>query len=114
MDANDLPLALRIASGWYELPMSLNRYAVCRDQAELPIVQALQAVGALVHRLDKPCDLLVRFRGRTWLLEVKTPYTKAGRERMRKDQVEQQRRLIAWEIPIVRTPLEALRAIGAT
>lgn len=93
--------------------MSLNRHAVKRDEAELPIVQALQAVGALVERLDLPSDLLVKYQGRLFLLEVKTPHTKAGRERARKDQQGQQERLRLWSIPIVRTPLEALRCIGA-
>ena len=93
--------------------MGLNRFAVKRDGAELPIVQALEGVGALVSRLDQPCDLLVRYQGRNFLLEVKTPHTKAGRERARKDQPDQLARLRLWAIPIVRTPLEALRCIGA-
>lgn len=94
--------------------MSLNRFAVKRDEAELPIVQALTGVGALVERLDLPSDLLVKFQGKLFLLEVKTPHTKAGRERARKDQGDQLVRLRLWNIPIVRTPLDALRAVGAS
>jgi hypothetical protein len=93
--------------------MSLPRFAKRRDASELPIVQALTAVGALVARLDQPCDLLVQFRGIRYLLEVKTPHTKAGRERARGDQQAQAERLRLWAIPLVRTPTEALRAIGA-
>ena len=55
---------------------SMNRagFAKRRDANELPIVRALEAVGASVTRLnvlDAP-DLLVGFRGVTYLLEVKT------------------------------------------
>jgi hypothetical protein len=46
-----------------------------RDAAEPAIIKALEAVGASVWQLsgeDIP-DLLVGYRGRTFLLEVKTP-----------------------------------------
>lgn len=39
--------------------MALRRYANKRDQTEPGIVAALEAMGCLVFRLDKPVDLLV-------------------------------------------------------
>ena len=51
--------------------MSLSRRAKRRDENEPDVVQALELCGAYVVRLDTPCDLLVGFRGRWWLLEVK-------------------------------------------
>ena len=93
--------------------LSLKRYATKRDASEAPIVEALRAVGALVYRLDEPCDLLVRFRGRWHTLEVKTPYGKAGRERLDKRQETQQNFLRLTGTPIVKSPLDALRAVGA-
>ena len=52
--------------------MSLKRHNPKRDANEPEIVKALEAIGCDVHRLDKPVDLVVGYRGRTVLLEVKT------------------------------------------
>jgi hypothetical protein len=46
------------------------RYAKSRDLNEPAIVAALEAIGATVVRTDA-IDLIVGFRGRTFLLEVK-------------------------------------------
>ena len=43
-----------------------------RDASEPEIVSALQQCGFSVERMDKPVDLLVGFRGRTWLVECKS------------------------------------------
>ena len=93
--------------------MSLPRYAKRRDLAEAPIVQALEAVGALVFRLDVPCDLLVLFRGRWHTLEVKTPRGKASRTKQDRRQQAQRDFLYLTGTPIVKTPQEALQAVGA-
>jgi hypothetical protein len=79
-----------------------------RDETEPDIVTALEGVGAKVERLDRPCDLLVRFRGRVLVLEVD------GITKNRKREEKQKRFLHEWEVPLVKTPEEALRAIGAT
>lgn len=47
------------------------RRAAKRDANERPIVEALRRIGAMVERLNEPVDLVVGFRGRTVLLEVK-------------------------------------------
>jgi len=51
------------------------RYAQKRDSNEAEIVQALEAIGATVQRLDI-FDLLVGYRGRSHLIEVKNPLGK--------------------------------------
>ncbi len=51
--------------------MSLNRYAKRRDSNEQEIVDALEAIGCSVVRLDKPVDLLVGHSARCYLLEIK-------------------------------------------
>jgi hypothetical protein len=84
------------------------RRAAKRDIAERGIVLALEAVGAQVYRLDRPVDLLVRYRHENYLLEVKTP--KASKDPR---QVAQRHFCTLWEVPIVKTPAEALIAIGA-
>lgn len=87
--------------------MSLPRYNAQRDANERPIIDALQKF-ALVEQMNRPCDLLVRFRGRVFILEVDNPATK---NRKRDD--AQLLFLNLWEVPIVQTPEDALRAIGA-
>lgn len=52
--------------------MSLNRYAKKRDLNEREIVDALRKAGATVVQLDRPVDLLVGYRRRTVLIEVKS------------------------------------------
>jgi hypothetical protein len=86
--------------------VSLNRFAVRRDAAEPHIVLALEKVGALVYRLDTPADLLVFFRNRWSVIEVKA--------RKRTDQPAQElfRRLTGTRI--VSDADQALRLIGAT
>lgn len=88
--------------------MSLNRYATRRDAVEPAIVDALEKVGAHVWYLDYPVDLLVRFRETWHLLEVKT-----GKAKPRCNQTAQRNFIEFTQTPIVRTPMEALRAIGA-
>lgn len=88
--------------------MSLYRRAARRDQNERLIVQALEAVGAQVATMSKPCDLAVTFRDRHYLLEVDNPASKyRKREKAQLDTLERMR------IPMVRTADEALRLIGA-
>lgn len=97
--------------------------AAHRDKAEAPIIKALRAVGAVVHQLngkDIP-DLLVGYRGLTYLLEVKSVLTntrKDGYTRTERTAVSkgQQEFAASWRggpVRLVTTPEEALMAIGA-
>lgn len=89
--------------------MSLPRYAAQRDQNEEPIVKALLNVGAIVERMKQPVDLLVRFRAQVYVLEVDNPENK-----YRKRKKKQLEFIRDWDVPLVRTAEDALRAIGAT
>jgi len=52
--------------------MSLRRAA--RTDANQPdIVKALRKVGATVFVIGRPVDLLVGYRNKNWILEVKDP-----------------------------------------
>jgi len=82
------------------------RYDARRDANEPEIIEALQAVGAKVMQLDE-FDLLVGFRDKLYMLEVKT---KTGR--LNKKQAALFREW-AGHIWIVRSVDEALRRIGA-
>jgi hypothetical protein len=90
--------------------MSLNRYAKRRDGNEAAIVAALEAVGCQVERLDRPVDLLVGFRGQTFLIEVKDP---RGRSRLQDEQEVFLRDWSGGPAAVVRSEDEALRLIGA-
>jgi hypothetical protein len=57
--------------------MTIHRYAKARDANEPEIVAALEAAGAVVIRLEPSTaglpDLLVGYRGRNILMEIKLP-----------------------------------------
>lgn len=90
--------------------MSIHRTAAKRDSTEPAIRAALEGVGASVYPLsgeDIP-DLLVGFRGDTYLIEVKA----------RKGKLTDGQRVFAddWRggaVGTARTVDEALRLIGA-
>lgn len=96
--------------------VSLNRYAVKRDAGEPAVIDALEAAGWQVWQLDVPCDLLCWKEalgpGTFKTLEVKTGYGRALKPRVRKDQQAQTNFIAITGTPIVRTPQEALRAVG--
>lgn len=98
--------------------MSIKRWATKRDAAEPPIIDALERAGFEVWPVDEPCDLLCRKRdwapGLFQALEVKTGRGKKQIVAKDKRQQAQQTFIQTTGTPIVRTPLEALKAIGAT
>lgn len=93
--------------------MSVKRWATKRDSVEPAIIQALEQIGAEVWALDYPVDLLVRFQGRWHLLECKTGHGKAQKVARDKRQQAQWNFIESTGTPVVRTPVEAIRAIGA-
>jgi hypothetical protein len=88
--------------------MSLARYANRRDATEAEIVKALLRIGAQVKRMNKPCDLLVRYRGHIHVLEVEGG-KRTGTGARQPEQVEFLR---DWQVPIVKTVDEALAAVN--
>jgi hypothetical protein len=93
--------------------VSLARFAKKRDTAEPGIIDALEGIGALVYQMDRPADLLVKHREIWHVLEVKTGRGKSLAIIKDKRQKQQQDFLMLTKTPVVRTPEEALRAIGA-
>ena len=53
-----------------------GKYKNKRDGNEPEIVDELRAHGFSVYPMDQPLDLLVGFKGRTYLVEVKLPKAK--------------------------------------
>jgi len=89
--------------------MSLNRYATKRDAVEPDIIEAVTKAGWHCWQLDYPVDLLLWKEGRGFvLMEVKT-----GKGKIRKEQEAQRNFVDTTRTPVVRTPTEALEALGA-
>ena len=78
-----------------------------RDANEAPIVAALRRCGAQVIRISErgAPDLLVLFRGRLFVLEVKS---RLGDLTLAQEQVTAQ----GWPVWVVRSSDDALHAIG--
>lgn len=79
-----------------------------RDINEPAVVDALEAVGAKVMRVSGPGvpDLIVLFRARVWLMEVKGAQGQPT-------PAQAQRSADGWPVYTARTPEQALGAIGA-
>ncbi len=88
--------------------MSLKRWNAKRDANEAAIVKALKQVGASVARISEPGmpDLIVWYRGRITLLEIKT---RLGRATFAQGTRSEE----GWPVVTVRTEDAALRAVGA-
>lgn len=96
--------------------MSLNRHATQRDINEPEIIAALRAVGAYVFQLDTPVDLLVGYRNKTVLMEVKRPGKKPRVGGFKYGLTDDQEKFYAeWkggELVTVRSVEQALACIG--
>jgi hypothetical protein len=93
--------------------MSLARYDKQRDKNEQPIVKALRQIGAVVVQLDRPCDLLVGYRGFNFLLEVKLPLGPRGGSAHSELNESQKEFDATWpgQFDVVRTPEEAIETV---
>jgi hypothetical protein len=83
------------------------RRAAKRDAIEPDVIATLEAFGCYVWRLDQPVDLLCGYRGRTYLVEVKS----GKRGRLTGGQVDF---IAAWRggpVEIVRSADEALAMV---
>lgn len=81
-----------------------------RDENEPGIVNALELIGAKVVRAHQPCDLIVGYRGKTFLLEVENP---DGDRHWNKKHAERAEDWPGGEISIVTDIASAVCAIGA-
>lgn len=96
--------------------MSLNRYATKRDLNEPEIVAALRAVGATVVQLDRPVDLLVGYKRKTMLMEIKQPgeLVKSGKPKHKLTE-GQEKFFAEWQggdLLTVRSVEQALACLG--
>jgi hypothetical protein len=96
--------------------MGLARHANQRDGNEKTIVDALRGIGASVVRLDKPCDLLVGYRGANFLIEVKLPLGPRGGKAHSELNDLQKEFDQTWrgQFDVVRSPEEAVELLTAS
>jgi len=83
------------------------KYAARVDDNESEIIQALESIGCDVIRIGKPVDLLVGYRKRNFLIEVKNPDNSyAGTD-------EQKEFIRDWrgQVRIVETAMEAITLV---
>jgi hypothetical protein len=94
----------------------MTRYARQVDANQAAVVDALRRVGALVqhlHTVGGGCpDLLVGFRGKLLLLEVKDGRKPPSERRLNDAEAEWHRRWAGYPVATVTSPLDALKAIG--
>lgn len=87
--------------------MSLKRYAAKRDSNEREIIDALKRIGAEVIELSAKGvpDILVGFRGKNYLFEIKSDKGKLTPDQVKFHQI--------WtgQVEIIRTVDEALTII---
>ena len=83
------------------------------DANQPEIVQALRDIGAKVWPIGQPLDLLVAFRGKLTLMEVKNP---DGEDKVSKSQQVTIDLLeaVGVHVPVVRSADEAIEAIGGS
>ena len=81
------------------------------DANQQKIVQAMRDVGAKVFLIGQPLDLLVAFRGKLTLMEIKNP---DGEDKVSKSQQVTIDLLesVGVHVPIVRSVDEAIDAIS--
>lgn len=93
------------------------RTAARIDANQPEIVAALRGVGATVlhlHQLKNCCDLLVGYRGRTFLMEVKDPAQPLSKRQLTPGEAEFARTWRGTPYHVVHTADEALAIITAT
>ena len=94
----------------------MTRFARQVDANQTAVVEALRRVGALVqhlHTVGGGCpDLLVGFRGKLWLLEVKDGRKPPSARALNDAELEWHRRWAGYPVVTVTSPLDALKAIG--
>lgn len=96
----------------------MNRYARNVDANQVAVVDALRRVGALVqhlHTVGGGCpDLLVGYRGKLFLLEVKDGRKPPSARELNDAEISWHRRWAGYPVHTVTSPLEALKAIGVS
>lgn len=91
---------------------SPSRYRQRKDANQPDIVKALEAIGCDVIVMHSPADLLVGYRDRNWLLEVKDPNKPPSGRKLTPAQVKFHANWRGQKAK-VHTPEEAIAAVTA-
>lgn len=89
------------------------KYATMRDAIETEIVEALEAIGCTVVRMDVPTDLLVGYRAYNFLLECKSDKSISHTSKENQKTKDQEKFFNTWngQIDIVETAEQAIRIV---
>ena len=93
--------------------MKRMRQAARVDANQPDIVKALRKAGAWVQSIGQPFDLLVHYRGRWHVLEVKDGEKTPCQQELSPTQLDTLASLRLNGVVLVRTVDEALAAVGA-
>lgn len=90
----------------------MRSYGARRDDNEPAIIAVLMAAGAKVKQISQPgvADLLVEYRRRIHLLEVKDPAKPPSARALSAPQRDFHR---DFRVSVVLTPVDALKAVGS-
>ena len=89
------------------------KYATMRDACEAEIVEALEAIGCTVVRMDTPVDLLVGYRKHCFLIECKSDKSISHTSK-ENQKTKDQKEFFKWwrgQVRICETPDEAIRLV---
>ena len=86
------------------------RHAARTDDNQHELIEALKKIGAKCYFIGKPVDLLVGFRGRNSLIEVKRPDKRGQQSKITQEQKDF---IATWpgEVHICHTIDEAIAAV---
>ena len=92
-----------------------KRFGRRTDSNQAEVMKALRMIGCVVFDIEEPFDLLIDWRGRWFVMEVKNPETharKKGGSKMTEVQDQILAKLSA-EVLVVETPREAIDYMAA-
>lgn len=84
------------------------------DGNQPAVVSALRAIGCSIlytHQLKNCFDILVGYRGRTFLMEIKDPAQPLGKRQLTEGEEEFRRSWRGSPYHVVHTPDEAIRIV---
>ena len=105
-------IGIRNPRGYGAVAMRHARIAAKVDDNQKQVEAALKAVGAWYQSVGQPYDLLVNFRDKWYVMEVKDGNKPMSKQHLTDAQLRTLADLKCQGVSLVRTPDEALCVIG--
>lgn len=96
--------------------MSIHRRAARNDANQRAVIEAIEAIGCLVYVIRQPVDLLIGYRGRWVLAEVKDGDKPPSARKLRESQEDFAAKAVAHGLPwlLLTGPEQAVAAFCCT